>query len=286
MVPSGPAYASISTINQVCPVTGSTPGSNIVSGDIYIAQSFHYYHSHIWRNYAIIAAYFIVFLIAYGLAVEFVPQVEKGRGDVLIFLKKARGTKNRKYHVNGDSKSKGKAVYDIGTEHSVFDGREKLDNSQAGCFTWADLTYEIPVKGGTKTLLTGIHGYVKPGTMTAMLGESGAGKTTLLNTLAGRTHTGSISGSIFMNGVPRTIDFAHRTGYVESQDVHLSQFTVRETLRFSAQLRQPQNVSKREKNAYVEEVIEMLGMGRFADAVVGRPGEGLGLEQRKRMAVS
>ena len=89
-----------------------------------------------------------------------------------------------------------------------------------------------------------------------------------------------------MNGLPLDETFARKTGYVESRDVHLNEFTVRETLRFSAQLRQPQSVSDGAKNEYVEEVIEMLDMGSFAEAVVGVPGSGLSLEQKKRMTVS
>lgn len=46
-------------------------------------------------------------------------------------------------------------------------------------------------------------------------------------------------------------------------------------------LRQPNSVSKQEKYDYVEEVIQMLNMADFADAVVGIPGEGLNVEQRK-----
>jgi ABC-type multidrug transport system ATPase subunit len=117
------------------------------------------------------------------------------------------------------------------------------------------------------------------------MGESGAGKTTLLNVLAQRIHTGTVHGSILMNGLPPDETFARITGYVESQDVHLSEFTVRETLRFSAQLRQPQHVSDELKNEYVEEVIKILDMEEFADAVVGVPGFGLSLEERKRMTV-
>lgn len=50
-------------------------------------------------------------------------------------------------------------------------------------------------------------------------------------------------------------------------------------------LRQPKSVSKAEKHQYVEEVIEMLNMGDFADAVVGVPGEGLNVEQRKLLTI-
>jgi ABC-type multidrug transport system ATPase subunit len=118
------------------------------------------------------------------------------------------------------------------------------------------------------------------------MGESGAGKTTLLNVLAQRTQNGIVRGDILINGAVLGEDFPRRTGYVECQDVHLGQFTVRETLRFSAQLRQPQHISTAEKNEYVEEIIEALEMKDYADCVVGVPGSGLSLEQRKRMTVS
>jgi len=118
-----------------------------------------------------------------------------------------------------------------------------------------------------------------------MLGASGAGKTTLLNVLAQRTQTGIVRGDILINGSALGDDFARRTGYVESQDVHLSEFTVRETLKFSAQLRQPQHVSDKEKNEYVEEIIEALDMTEYSSAIVGVPGAGLSLEQRKRLTV-
>jgi ABC-type taurine transport system ATPase subunit len=61
--------------------------------------------------------------------------------------------------------------------------------------------------------------------------------------------------------------------------------TVRESLRFSAMLRQPKSVSKKEKYDYVEEVIKMLNMADFANAVVGVPGEGLNVEQRKLLTI-
>jgi ATP-binding cassette subfamily G (WHITE) protein 2 (PDR) len=50
-------------------------------------------------------------------------------------------------------------------------------------------------------------------------------------------------------------------------------------------LRQPKSVSKKEKYEYVEEVIKMLNMADFANAVVGVPGEGLNVEQRKLLTI-
>lgn len=79
--------------------------------------------------------------------------------------------------------------------------------------------------------------------------------------------------------------FQRKTGYVQQQDLHLPTATVRETLQFSALLRQPPRYSKAEKLAYVEEVITMLEMQSCADAIVGIPGEGLNVEQRKRLTI-
>lgn len=79
--------------------------------------------------------------------------------------------------------------------------------------------------------------------------------------------------------------FQRKTGYVQQQDLHLPTATVRETLEFSALLRQPSRYSKQEKLAYVDEVINMLEMQSYRDAVVGIPGEGLNVEQRKRLTI-
>jgi ATP-binding cassette subfamily G (WHITE) protein 2 (PDR) len=58
-----------------------------------------------------------------------------------------------------------------------------------------------------------------------------------------------------------------------------------QALTFSALLRQPYSTPKAEKIAYVEEVINLLNMQEYADAVVGVLGEGLNVEQRKRLTI-
>ncbi|KAG5220334.1 pleiotropic drug resistance abc transporter [Salix suchowensis] len=47
-----------------------------------------------------------------------------------------------------------------------------------------------PRPGGTRRLLHDVFGYVKPGTLTALMGASGAGKTTCLDVLAQRKNIG------------------------------------------------------------------------------------------------
>lgn len=43
-------------------------------------------------------------------------------------------------------------------------------------FTWERLNYTVPIPGGTRRLLHDVNGYVKPGTLTALMGASGAGE--------------------------------------------------------------------------------------------------------------
>jgi len=106
------------------------------------------------------------------------------------------------------------------------------------------------------------------------MGVSGAGKTTLLDTLAQRISVGVITGDMLVNGRPLDASFQRKTGYVQQQDLRLETATVREALRFSAMLRQPESVPVKEKYAFVEDVIKMLNMENFSDAIVGVPGEG------------
>jgi ATP-binding cassette subfamily G (WHITE) protein 2 (PDR) len=103
---------------------------------------------------------------------------------------------------------------------------------------------------------------------------SGAGKTTLLDVLATRVTMGVVTGEMLVDGRPRDVSFQRKTGYVQQQDLHLSTSTVREALEFSAILRQPAHVPRKEKIEYVNHVIELLDMEDYADAVVGVPGEG------------
>lgn len=117
------------------------------------------------------------------------------------------------------------------------------------------------------------------------MGVSGAGKTTLLDVLAQRVSIGVVTGDMFVNGKPLDASFQRKTGYVQQQDLHLETSTVREALRFSAALRQPKSTTLSEKYAYVEDVIKMLNMEDFAEAVVGTPGEGLNVEQRKLLTI-
>ncbi|TDZ21308.1 ZEB2-regulated ABC transporter 1 [Colletotrichum orbiculare MAFF 240422] len=157
---------------------------------------------------------------------------------------------------------------------------------QTAIFHWSNVCYDVKTsKKETKRILDNVDGWCEPGTLTALMGVSGAGKTTLLDALASRLSIGVVTGEMLVDGAPRDASFQQKTGYVKQQDQHLLTSTVREALTFSAVLRQPPRFSREEKVAYVDKVISILGMEEYADAVVGVPGEGLNVEQRKKLTI-
>jgi ATP-binding cassette subfamily G (WHITE) protein 2 (PDR) len=108
----------------------------------------------------------------------------------------------------------------------------------------------------------------------------------LVDALSQRISVGILTGGMFVNGRPLHISFQRKVGYVQQQDLHLETTTVREALQFSAMLHQPKSVPRAEKFEYVQQIITLLGMEVFADAVVGVPGEGLNVEQRKLLSIA
>ena len=61
--------------------------------------------------------------------------------------------------------------------HSSFRSFSSSDDGvHRRAFTWEGINYHVPVAGGTRRLLHDVNGYVKPGTLTALMGASGAGE--------------------------------------------------------------------------------------------------------------
>uniref|UniRef100_A0A1D1Z316 ABC transporter G family member 14 n=1 Tax=Anthurium amnicola TaxID=1678845 RepID=A0A1D1Z316_9ARAE len=139
--------------------------------------------------------------------------------------------------------------------------------------------------GREKTILNGITGLVCPGEILAMLGPSGSGKTTLLTALGGRLR-GKLSGKITYNGQPFSGGMRRRTGFVAQDDVLYPHLTVTETLVFTALLRLPDSLTRREKVAQAQRVVAELGLGRCAHSMIGGPlFRGISGGERKRVSI-
>ncbi|TGO54860.1 hypothetical protein BCON_0101g00320 [Botryotinia convoluta] len=281
-VPSGGNYANVGADERICSTTGAAAGANYVDGDRYLEVNYGYSHTHLWRNLGVMIAFMFLGLFIYLSASEFIS-AKKSKGEVLLFRR------GRIPYVSKASDEEAKmddrmTAATVTRTKTVPDAPPSIQK-QTAIFHWDDVHYDIKIKGEPRKLLDGVDGWVKPGTLTALMGVSGAGKTTLLDVLASRVTMGVVTGQMLVDGRQRDIGFQRKTGYVQQQDLHLATSTVREALAFSAVLRQPKATPHAEKIAYVDEVIKVLEMEEYADAIVGVPGEGLNVEQRKRLTI-
>lgn len=279
-----PTYGTLDNQSQVCSAVGSQAGLSYVEGTNYIESAYSYYPGHKWRNVGIIIAFMIFLMCTYLAATEFIS-AKKSKGEVLLFQKGhiPRALKEKKN--DEETADAGRNDSNALEKQQSYTEATDIILKQTAIFSWKDVCYDIKIKSEERRILDHVDGWVKPGTLTALMGVSGAGKTTLLDVLATRVTMGVISGDMLVDGRQRDSSFQRKTGYVQQQDLHLQTSTVREALNFSALLRQPKSTPKAAKLEYVNEVIKLLDMEEYADAVVGVPGEGLNVEQRKRLTI-
>lgn len=278
LVPQGPG---ILPENQGCAVPGADAGTTNVLGDAYVGVQFGYTRAHLWRNFGVVIAFAVLYLLVTVAATEIMSFGGSG-GGALVFKKSKRTAKQikptaadeEKGNISGNSSST--EVPSSGDE-SAFKGLTGSDR----VFTWEDVTYTVPTPAGPKRLLNGVNGYAKPGVMVALMGASGAGKTTLLNTLSQRQTVGVVSGDMLVDGKKLGNDFQRSTGFVEQMDLHEESATVREAIEFSALLRQSRDIPRQEKLDYVDKVLDLLELNDIQDAIISS----LGVEHKKRLTI-
>lgn len=280
-VPSGPGYEDTPLSSKVCSGNGAVAGLDYIDGDTYLNSTYQYYRSHLWRNYGILLGFLLFSLAAYIVSSELV-RAKPSKGEILVFPRGKIPAFTKKTHQDEENAPTSEKQQTI--EKEVQDHTGAIVQ-QTSIFHWEDVCYDIKIKGQNRRILDHVDGWVKPGTLTALMGVTGAGKTSLLDVLANRVTMGVVTGDMLVDGRLRDDSFQRKTGYVQQQDLHLETSTVREALIFSALLRQPASTPRQEKLDYVEEVIKMLNMEEYAEAVVGVLGEGLNVEQRKRLTI-
>ncbi|KAJ5084892.1 hypothetical protein NUU61_009471 [Penicillium alfredii] len=281
IIPQGPGYTNPQ--HQSCAgVGGAIPGETTVTGEAYLA-SLSYSHSHVWRNFGIVWAYWFLFVVVTIIATSrWQSPSESGNSLAIPRERLNRHSQVNKTDEESQVQEKSKKPSEAGQD------TEDIDNQlirNTSVFTWKNLTYTVKTPSGDRVLLDNVHGWVKPGMLGALMGSSGAGKTTLLDVLAQRKTEGTIRGSIMVDGRPLPVSFQRSAGYCEQLDVHEPFATVREALEFSALLRQPSHIPREEKLKYVDTIINLLELHDLADTLIGYVGAGLSVEQRKRVTI-
>lgn len=114
-----------------------------------------------------------------------------------------------------------------------------------------------------------------------------AGKTTLLDVLAGRKTVGQVSGEVKFGGERPSRMFLRRyTGYVEQFDTLLDILTVEEMLMYTAELKRPISQPAAEKQAAVEELLDVLALNTCRSVRIGSPlARGISGGQAKRVNI-
>lgn len=156
---------------------------------------------------------------------------------------------------------------------------EQVDNGHVS-FVATDLTRTLT---NGKRLLDRVSFTLEGSSLLAVIGPSGAGKSTLLGALTGSKP--ATSGEVAYAGrdlYANYADLRNRIGVVPQDDVVHYQLTVRQSLRFAAELRFPDDLDPHLRDKRVEEVIDELGLTGNADTRVSQLSGG----QRKRTSVA
>lgn len=175
------------------------------------SSSYNEYFLTRYRNLGILIALTIFMCGVYLTATEFVS-AKKSKGEVLLFPRTQipkLTTKSLDEEANADDRI---TTQILSREKTVPDAPTSIQR-QTAIFHWNEVNYDIKIKGEPRRLLDGVDGWVRPGTLTALMGVSGAGKTTLLDVLASRVTMGVVTGDMLVDGRLRGPGFQRATGY-------------------------------------------------------------------------
>lgn len=166
LVPDGPAYESAGLFSKACDVVGSVPGSATVSGSRHLLESFGYKNSHRWRNVGILIGFMLFFMICYLVTSEVIASA-RSKGEVLVFQK---GRLPAVLSQTGGDDVEGRpGATPARTKHENIGSSEAKVRQQTSVFHWRNVCYDVKIKNETRRILDHVDGWVKPGTLTALM---------------------------------------------------------------------------------------------------------------------
>ena len=169
------------------------------------------------------------------------------------------------------------AEISIGPFRLIFDGSAFIQRDDRGVLRLD--SYDVALSVRDKMILEPMSLSIQPGELVTVIGESGSGKTTLLRVLAGVSMPSQ--GRVLVNGEgieTRLTDL----GYLPQDEIVHSRLTVLESLRYSARLRLPPDVSQDDIDAAVTRALEGTGLQEHSGTRIGSLSGG----QRKRVGLA
>lgn len=159
----------------------------------------------------------------------------------------------------------------------VFDTRSKTRLDAV------NIVKEVRNRGQKLRLLDGVSLSIQPNEFVGILGPSGAGKSTLIEAMNGMRP--ATSGNVLVNNLDlyRHLDSLKQAiGYVPQDDIIHRELSVYRTLYYVAKLRLSRDVSSREIDQTINEVLDVTGLADRRDVPVSQLSGG----QRKRVSIA
>lgn len=165
-IPSGPFYNAVTPEQRACAVQGSVPGQDSVSGTAYVQAAFGYKYGNRWRNFAIIVALTVALAVAHLVMSEIVAS-ERSKGEVLVF-RRGKTQKAKAKRQTADEESGKQQV--ISSEKENPNSELQFDvEKQTSLFHWEDVCFTVNIKKEERMILDHVDGWIKPGTLTALM---------------------------------------------------------------------------------------------------------------------
>lgn len=146
-----------------------------------------------------------------------------------------------------------------------------------------DIVKTVKVRGKKRDISYHVNLSIKPGQFVAFVGGSGAGKTTFMNCISGVSKP--TSGKVYINGNDLFENYATLKkiiGYVPQDDIVFNDLTLFDMLKYSANLRMPDDSSSIEKNNRIDEVLKIVELTDKKDVMIKNLSGG----QRKRASIA
>lgn len=171
LVPQG---AGVDPAHQGCVITGASVNARSITGAQYLEVAYEYTRSHLWRNFGVVVAFTVLYILITVWATETFDLNIEG-GGALVFKKSKAAKKAVQAGVLDEEKAGSSGASTAVGEHTESDAEkqdealQQISDSQS-VFTWENVKYTVPYQGGERQLLNGVNGYAKPGVMVALVG--------------------------------------------------------------------------------------------------------------------